>query len=142
LARSVVGHLLAAEERKDPWTMPAEGTSTRLLKDFFLDEDSRWPSDMHLYVWLYPAPSQIIVRGFAITGVLEPHRYGPIVGDVLKFFPVAFWVTSGSAERSHRNLTELPLSQVEPELSQTVSLHLAVTHMFDGRNNLVITRSS
>lgn len=123
LARSVVGHVLAAEERKDPWTISPEGASTRALKDFFLNEASPWPSDMHLYVWLYPAPAQIIVRGFAISGVLEPRRYGPIVGDVLKFFPVAFWLTVGSASGSHQNLTALPLSGNE-EASDTLSLSL------------------
>ncbi|MGE3958746.1 MAG: hypothetical protein AB7H96_18680 [Vicinamibacterales bacterium] len=36
LARSVVGHLLAAEERKDPWEVPQTGSSTDALKTFFL----------------------------------------------------------------------------------------------------------
>jgi hypothetical protein len=109
-ARSVVGHLLAAEERRDPWTIPPEGTSTRALKTFFLDDESQWPPDMHLSAWLYPARAQVIVKGFAVSGILGPNRYGPIIGDVLKFFPVAFWVTVGSAAGCRQNLTEVPLA--------------------------------
>jgi hypothetical protein len=108
LARSVVGHLLAAEERKDPARRPPRGTLTDALRAFFLDDAAPWPEDHHVYMWLYPARKQVIVRGFGISRVLGS-RYDPIVGDVLKFFPVAFWITLDPATGVQHRLAEVPL---------------------------------
>jgi hypothetical protein len=112
-------------------------------EDFFLNDAGSWPPDANLYVWLYPASAQVIVRGFAIRGVFEPQRYGPIVGDVLRFFPIAFWLTHGSARVAIRTL----LSCVSrPTKSQTLFARchsgFAGIQMFDGPSNLVNTRLS
>lgn len=122
LARSVIGHLLAAEERKDPSAMPPQGTLTTSLREFFLDETAPWPEGMYLYTWLYPAKNQIIVRGFGISRVLGA-RYGPIIGDVLKFFPLAFWITAAPADVVRYRLTAIPL-EAPSALDSEVTLRI------------------
>lgn len=124
LARAVVGHLLAAEERRDRWAIPLEGPSVKALRNFFLDVDAPWPPGLHLYAWLYPGFAQVIVKGFCIRGIIPPYRYEPIVGDVLKFFPVAFWLTLESAGASRQNLTEIPLYANEDSEMVEISLPL------------------
>ena len=110
LARAVVGHILAAEERRDSWSAPPRGTLTEALRAFFLNDAAPWPETLHMYVWLYPAMSQIIVRGFGISRVMG-QPYGPIVGELLKFFPVAFWITAIPVVGVPHSLTELPLAK-------------------------------
>lgn len=90
-------------------TFPARGTMTNALRSFFLEDAVTWPQGLKLYVWLYPANHQVIVRGLGILRVLGS-TYGPIVGDILKFFPVAFWITDGVASGVPYRLTEIPLS--------------------------------
>jgi len=125
LARAVAGHLLAAEERKDPSSTPPRGTLTNVLRAFFLDEAAPWPEDLHLYVWLYPASSQIIVRGFGIHRVLGA-TYNWIIGDVLKFFPLGFWITTGPAAGVRYRLTELPLLK-PPGIDTSVTLTIPLS---------------
>jgi hypothetical protein len=124
LARSIVGHLLAAEERRDRSRTPPRGTFTNALREFFLADNAAWPDDLHLYTWLHPALVQVIVRGFAISGVIGI-RYGPVVGDLLKFFPLAFWVTCTPASGVPYRLTEVPLlrsTATDPSITLTLPL--------------------
>lgn len=108
LARAVAGHLLAAEERKDPSRVPQRGTMTEALRSFFLDDEAAWPEELHLYVWLFPDVRQVIVRGLAMMKVLG-QTHGPIVGELLKFFPLAFWITAAPADGVSYRLAELPM---------------------------------
>jgi hypothetical protein len=87
LARAVVGHLLAAEIRED---MTAPLTSAPMIDDmraYFLDEGADFPCDLHLYFWPYASARQAIFRGM---GILSAGQV--VVGDFLKYFPVAFWL--------------------------------------------------
>ena len=111
LARAVVGHLLAAEERRDPSKLPPRGTLTEALRSFFLDIDAPWPQGIHFYLWPYPGKEQVIIRGFGISRVIG-QTYGPIIGDILKFFPVAFWITADPAVGVPYSLTPLPFPSV------------------------------
>lgn len=127
IARAVAGHLLAAEERKDPSAIPPRGTLTEALRTFFLDDTAPWPPTLHLYMWPFPAKRHVIVRGFSISRVLGP-TYGPIVGDILKFFPLAFWVTAAVANGTEYQLDAQPLS--DPLLTLNTSITLAIPLRF------------
>jgi len=104
--RSVVGHLLAAEERTARFKPPARGTMQEAMRRCFLDTSVAWPTDLHVYCWPYNSSDVVIVRGFGISRVLG-RTHGPIVGDVLKFFPLAFWVTQESAAVTGYPLVDL-----------------------------------
>jgi hypothetical protein len=123
IARAVAGHLLAAEERKDSSVAPPRGTMTEALRAFFLDDAVPWPESLHLYMWPSPAKRHVIVRGFSISRVLGPGpTYGPIVGDILKFFPLAFWVTATRATGTEYQLSALPLCDPRLSLDESVTL--------------------
>ena len=129
IARAVAGHLLAAEERRDSSATPPRGTMTEALRVFFLDDAAPWPAALHLYMWPFPAKRHVIVRGFSISRVLGPGpTYGPIVGDILKFFPLAFWVTAAPANGTQYQLDALPLS--DPRLTLDASATLPIPLRF------------
>ena len=128
LARAVAGHLLAAEERKEPSHLPQRGTMTEALRAFFLDEKAPWPDELHLYVLLFPDTRQVIVRGLGIMKVLG-QTYGPIVGELLKFFPLAFWITSTPAVGVTYRLTELRLHKSPADLDAQITLSIALRGM-------------
>lgn len=106
VARGVVGHLLAAEARANPRERPARGTLQDLMRQAFLNPAVTWPTELRIYCWPYNSLDVAIVRGFGIARVLGK-VHGPIVGDVLKFFPLAFWVTQEDASVTGYRLVDL-----------------------------------
>lgn len=88
LVRSVIGHLLAAEIRDNMAVPPRPVPMLDSMKEFFLDEAMNLSPEFRLYFWPYPATRQTILRG---VGVFSGGH--TIVGDFLKYFPVAFWLT-------------------------------------------------
>lgn len=90
VAHSVIGHLLAAEERSDPTVRPHSGTMGDEMREYFLGTSRAAPS-FRLFVWPFAGSHITILRNFGIAKVLG-RTHGVIVGDLLKFFPFAFWV--------------------------------------------------
>ena len=88
LVRAVVGHLLAAEIRDNMADPPRSAPMLNEMREFFLDEAKDLSAKLRLYFWPYPATRQTILRGIGILS--EGYT---IVGDFLKYFPVAFWLT-------------------------------------------------
>lgn len=88
LVRSVIGHLLAAEIRDNMATPPRSAPMLDEMREFFLDETRSLSPKFRLYFWPYPATRQTILRG---VGILSGEH--TIVGDFLKYFPIAFWLT-------------------------------------------------
>ena len=88
IARSVIGHLLAAEIREDMSFPPVSVPMRNLMRQYFLDTSADFPTDLNLYFWPYRSSRQVILRG---VGVLSGEHI--VVGDFLKYLPVAFWLT-------------------------------------------------
>jgi hypothetical protein len=107
VARAVVGHLLAAEDRANPSAPLSPGTLLADMRAYFLRTDQRVPK-FRIYVWPYAGPDIVIVRGFGLARVLgRPHD--PVVGDVLKFAPFAFWVVGVAPPDVEFPFAEIPL---------------------------------
>lgn len=111
VSRAVVGHLLAAEERADPTQPLVDGSLLRQMRDYFLGAVSD-PPGFRIFVWPYSGSELVIVRGFAMARVLG-RRHGPVVGDLLKFFPVAFWVVGEQTADVDIQFAELDLNEHE-----------------------------
>jgi hypothetical protein len=108
IARSIVGHLLAAEpkDRKNLDLNQAEKPAA--MRRYFLGEADEPPGGLELYFWPYPLRTQVTILG---TGVvrLAGQGVGPIVGDFLKFFPLAWWLTWKRPEGPRVDLCSMPL---------------------------------
>lgn len=87
VARSIIGHLLAAEIRDDMADSPRKAPMVDAMRQYFLDEMLDLPNDLRLYFWPYPANRQVILRGIGL--VSGKHI---VIGDFLKYFPFAFWL--------------------------------------------------
>ena len=87
VARAVIGHLLAAVPPEMAGKMPLDGT--RALRDYFLDPDAPLPDGVSIYYWTYPSLRLVIARAVAkVTFDSRP----PLLGDILKFYPLGYWV--------------------------------------------------
>lgn len=121
LARAVIGHLLAAEHRRDRNAPLTRSPMLDSMRRYFLDPSETWPPGLNLSFWPYLAEDQVIVRAFSIAAVLNP-TYSPVVGDLLKFHPVAFWLTLADPACTGRHFTRLPLASTKGEESVTISV--------------------
>ncbi|MDX2273503.1 MAG: hypothetical protein NW237_16335 [Cyanobacteriota bacterium] len=79
------------------------------MRHAFLNPGTPWPPELRVYCWPYSSAEFTIVRGFGIARVLGA-THGPIVGDVLKFFPLAFWVTQEDTDVTGYRLVDLARS--------------------------------
>lgn len=110
VARAVVGHLLAADERSDA-ALP-NGKMLEAMRAFFLGESV---SELRVFVWPYMG-DLVILKSFLTVAILPSGReglvkmpYKPILGHILKFDPVAFWVVWDAPDPFPFRWTELSL---------------------------------
>lgn len=97
--RSVMGHLAAhgaSRYNKGPITEP--------LKDYILDDNKPLPQSVRLYYWLYPYQPQILIRDAALGRMGD---LPPVVFWLMKFFPLAFFVTIGEPEQRQFQMRSL-----------------------------------
>ncbi|MEX0335914.1 hypothetical protein [Vibrio tubiashii] len=103
IARSVIGHILAGNAVDLVKENSPHSPMYQLMSDYFFDEDSTLPSELEIYYWFYPFNEIRLARAFGTKLVANE----PIVGDLLKFFPFAFWVTWNQPREARINLGKL-----------------------------------
>ncbi|WP_331345530.1 hypothetical protein [Cellvibrio sp. UBA7661] len=89
LVRAVVGHLLAAHSinfLSNGDKLPPFYDS---LSKYFLGESEHFPENIEIYYWFYPYRSYKVAKSTAVASLSWS---GYLFGDVIKFFPVAFWL--------------------------------------------------
>jgi hypothetical protein len=109
VARAVLGHLVAARLSLNP------GLFDPIVRDLILDEARPIPISINVFYWIYPYAQQIVLRDALMPTVRGQYsdlqRFG-----VLKYFPIAFLVTSANA---YEGLASLTLWRNEPVGFQT-----------------------
>jgi hypothetical protein len=89
VARAIVGHVLAANAACEAGSPPVRAPFQDALRAYFLDKDAPLPSQAEIYCWVYPHRQQVFMKGVA----KQWWGGGPtLVGHVLKFFPLGFWI--------------------------------------------------
>jgi len=117
IVRAVLGHLLAAK------LTPDDSAPDSLIRSFLFDDSQPIPNEINVFYWIYPYDYQLILRDFAI---LKLTREGKIITlcNLLKFFPVAYLVTSHKhfdglpALTEHRHLPPSEMANVPVPLSK------------------------
>jgi hypothetical protein len=89
VARAIVGHLLAGSLSKDEMTTPIKAPMPDGLKTYFLNPSAAFPDQLEIYYWLYLSNVQKILKTFTVA-MLGNRQL--IIGELLKFFPLAYWV--------------------------------------------------
>jgi len=122
IARSVVGHLLAAEIRECMTEPPPSAPFQDALRGYFLDSTSSLPENIDITYWLYDGDHHVIIRGF---GVLPLYGPGLMTCDLLKYFPLAFLVTfqlASGVEPPGRDLVPIRSMGLDDEADLTIQL--------------------
>jgi hypothetical protein len=94
VAKAVIGHLLAAEHRADMTIPPPSAPMQDAMRSYVRDPSSALPRDLRIFAWPYWGRRQTVLRGVGVLfdfGLAHPPRM--LVGDFLKYFPLAFLVT-------------------------------------------------
>lgn len=84
ILRAVLGHILAIGVERFP-----RGEMGDFMAELVLNPDMEIPDNLAVYYWVYPFWDQVAIRNFSFLV-----RFGtsPLVGAVLKFFPLGFLV--------------------------------------------------
>ncbi|MBY8033807.1 hypothetical protein KW465_01980 [Vibrio fluvialis] len=104
IARSVIGHIIAANSISTLLEPTAHSGIYSDLVEYFKDGDVPLPDNVEIYYWFYPSRDIKVLKSFG-----RSFKWGvnPVVGDVLKFFPLAFWVVWNVPEEINISLPKL-----------------------------------
>lgn len=89
VARAVVGHLLAGSLSADEMNTPIKASMPDGLRTYFLNPSAAFPDQLEIFYWLYLSNVQKILKTFAVAIPGNSHL---IISEILKFFPLAYWV--------------------------------------------------
>ena len=114
--KSVLGHLLAAKTQTDKVVID------QLTRECILNSKLPIPPDIHIFYWIYPYETTIILRDFAMPakrGVLN--TTGSF--NMIKFYPIAFLITYKLSQ--YENLLNLDrFNRLSPQDEADIELRL------------------
>jgi hypothetical protein len=90
VARSVIGHLLAAHLRDDMGSPLLSAPFPDAMRAYFLETSSPLPEELQIFYWLYPSEVQVIIQNRGISW--STGNSATLCCSVLKFFPLSFFV--------------------------------------------------
>ncbi|WP_298150935.1 hypothetical protein [Flavobacterium sp.] len=99
VARSVIGHLLAAHSIQDTQQFRENIGASESLRQYFLDPEAPFPDDWRLLCWPYFHERQVILRHTVWKDIASDHA--GTYGHLLKFSPFAFWLINDAPENLH-----------------------------------------
>ena len=97
IIRAILGHLLAAKAQIDNVVLDNE------IRGFFFDENTPNPSSIHVFYWIYPYSSIVILRDIVMPAVRGRFDESGFF-NIIKYFPIAYLVTD---LQSYEGLMEL-----------------------------------
>lgn len=98
IARAVLGHVTAARLSEHP------GLFDPLVEQLLRSESVPIPSDINIFYWIYPYAQQVVLRDALMPAVRGRYRDFQRFG-LLKYFPIAYLVTTASAYEGLEALT-------------------------------------
>jgi len=104
LARSIVGHVLSAVAVEETKTGLISAPFPDALRSYFLDESSPLPDKLEIYYWVYPSRKQVVIKG---AGKVSISGNGVVIGHIIKFLPLGFWLIWEKPKNYNPNLHKL-----------------------------------
>ncbi|MEB3310633.1 MAG: hypothetical protein VKJ02_10400 [Snowella sp.] len=111
VARSVIGHLLAAEIRENMQS-PLESVPMKdAMRDYFLNTPQDLPSELTLYFWPYWLNRRVLLRGVYIAdnADVSSTKENCLVGDFLKYPPFCFFLAFNISQKSHQKFARFEI---------------------------------
>lgn len=104
LSRCIVGHVLASGSVPQTKSGPFESEFYTELREYFLDQDKQLPDSVEIFYWTYPSNKQVIIRSMGVSSIKGD---GTIIGDLIKFLPLGFWIVWKRPKTITINLPQL-----------------------------------
>lgn len=103
VARAIIGHLFASEigrieHKKEDAPFP------EILKKYFLDPQSPLPPEIEIYCRPYLHKE---IRAFSTYTLAVPGEDDILMGHILKFYPLGFWIIFRQSEKFKINVPKL-----------------------------------
>lgn len=97
IARTVIGHLMAANAVSLTEKFSVHEGNNKALHDYFFDENAPLPDNIDIYCWYYPSKT-IKALNYIGSSFQLGNPNARTTGHILKFFPLAFWVVLDKPE--------------------------------------------
>lgn len=106
IARTVIGHLMAANSVSLTEKFSEHKGNNKILHDYFFNDNAPLPDNIDIYCWYYPS-KKIKALNYIGSSVQLGNPNACTIGHILKFFPLAFWVVLDKPEGLSVNLPRL-----------------------------------
>lgn len=126
VARGVVGHLLAVRSHSEAGRALVHAPFPDAMREYFLDESARLPSEIAIYYWVYPSSLHVVGRGFGVNFSFPASRW--IVGDMIKWFPLGYWITWDEPRGIRIPLPKL-IDESPPQIDEEVDLEVPLRNI-------------
>ncbi|MFJ9451533.1 hypothetical protein [Herbaspirillum sp. NPDC101397] len=125
VAKSIVGHMLAAHSVAETAKRMDKLGANDSLREYFLGTEAAWPQEWKLYCWPYLLRSQVIIRHFAIMDT-SLHDCGnkATYGHTIKFLPLGFWLVYQQHPEVKFDLLDISPSNVAIDETSVVTFDL------------------
>jgi hypothetical protein len=122
ITRSIVGHILAAAAVSKIDEPKKENPMDSDLKNYFLNEDIPFPSNVEIYYWVYPSRKQTVLKYFGKTSI---NSSSTIIGHTIKFLPLGFYFIWNKPIDYNLNLNNLlPEKNIGIDDKKTINIDL------------------
>lgn len=116
IARSIIGHLLAAKKDYDSKTL-----IDKRLRKFFLDNTKLPPKDMQLLYYIYPYKSLMIVRDIVILrNGKSPFDIPKGLISCLSFYPIAFILCNKDSDCGLEDMFSLCTTNIDDKVKMKI----------------------
>lgn len=134
IIRAILGHLLAAKAHIDTVVLDDE------IRSFFFDENAPIPKSMHVFYWIYPYTSIVVLRDIAMPAIRGKFdNYGFF--NIIKYFPIAYLISDTPSYEglqeltTFRNLKSNEFAEIPIQLHQVK--HPAWPEIIDEQNMIM-----
>jgi hypothetical protein len=117
LIKSVIGHLIASKIEI------LDSKIDMIYRDVILDVNKKIPNDYHIYYWIYPYNTTVIMRDFALIDIRSSTERVGGVFSVLKYYPLAFLVTDLDHYKGLKELTKFKDVNIDDEIEIPINLY-------------------
>lgn len=127
IAKSVVGHVLAAIAVDEVKSGLVKSPMSNALREYVLDSTLPMPPSLEIFYWVYPYRKQVVIKGMGKAQFGAGNEV--VVGHVFKFLPLGFWLVWDRPKYVEINLSSLVVNkgmglderaQVEIDLYNTI----------------------
>lgn len=96
ISKSLVGHIIASSKGKTEGNESYEDTThIKKLISYFKNNDDSFRNEYGIYYWIHIYRSIDIIPNLVYASLNTPGR--PVVGSVIKFFPLGIWIVDKKA---------------------------------------------